>query len=40
MSEASELYDAILKGNAKKAEEVTKARWPQMSTPASWCKST
>ena len=25
MSEASELYDAILKGNAKKAEEVTKA---------------
>ena len=25
MSDASELYDAILKGNAKKAEEVTKA---------------
>ena len=25
MSEAAELYDAILKGNAKKAEEVTKA---------------
>ena len=25
MFEASELYDAILKGNAKKAEEVTKA---------------
>ena len=40
MSDPAELYDAILTGNAKKAEEVTKAAWPPMSTPANWCKST
>ena len=40
MSEPSELYDAILKGNAKKAKRSPRQRWPKMSTLASWCKPT
>ena len=34
MSEPSELYDAILTGNAKKAEEVTKAAYPLIHVTA------
>jgi len=34
MSEASELFDAILKGNAKKAEEVTKAALAENVDPS------
>ena len=40
MSEPAELYDAILTGNAKKAEEVTKAALAAGGIPPSWCRST
>ncbi len=36
MSEPAELYDAILTGNAKKAEEVTKAALAAKADPTSW----
>ena len=40
MSEPAELYDAILHGNAKKAEEVTKTALAARTTRASWCRNT
>ena len=40
MSDPAELYDAILHGNAKKAEEVTKAALAAKVDPANWCRNT
>ena len=40
MSDPAELYNAILTGNAKKADEITKAALRPTPIRASWCKNT